>query len=91
MSNHMKNIIYLPKDEAVKPREGHCYVDRWWIVHPEKGLAFYLSPHATKDDRFTSPQCNSNKAVTEVLHKKMYSDHEIKFFTAVYVGRVAWL
>ena len=34
-------IFHVPLDLATQPTEGHAYVDRWWSVHPERGVAFY--------------------------------------------------
>ncbi len=86
MSDHMKNIIYLPKEDALKPREGHCYVDRWWTVHPENGLAFYYPPGTKTRSKYSAPQCNSIEEITERIRDKIYPDHEVEFIPAVFVG-----
>ncbi len=88
MSDHMKNIIYLPKEDALKPREGHCYVDRWWTVHPEKGLAFYYPVRYKAVNRYSSPQCNTEERIAEHIRKKLYPDHELEFISAVFVGYI---
>ena len=36
-------VFYVPKDVATAPADGPCLVNRWWVVHPEKGIAFYCS------------------------------------------------
>lgn len=51
---------YLPWEKVLDPR-GHLaavYRNSWWVVDPEKGLAFY------KDGRgFLYPQCNTDYRV----------------------------
>lgn len=68
--SHLDNIIYIKKDEAAIPREGHCFVDRWWTVHPEKGLAFYYPPKTSARYRYASPQCNNIKEIAESIQEK---------------------
>lgn len=58
---------FLPEADAVAgPRSGFCQVlrDRWWVVCPERGLAFFWS----KGDRgLGSPQCNSDETISRRL------------------------
>jgi hypothetical protein len=74
-------IEYRPLDEATKPRDGEVLVDRWWVVHPKKGLTFYnlYGPHS-------SPQCNHNEAICRSITKDLYPDHEVLFVPVVYLG-----
>lgn len=47
----LDGMIYVSMEEATTPKQGRtCHVNRWWVIHPEKGLTFY------KNRR--SPQCN---------------------------------
>lgn len=86
MSQHMNNIIYLSKDKAIIPREGHCYVDRWWTVHPKKGLAFYHPSNSESRYRYSAPQCNNEKRIAEHIRARLYPDHKLEFIAAVFVG-----
>lgn len=61
----MGKFFYVPVHIAVTPKEGHCWVDRWWAVHPEHGVAFYISGD------LISPQCNKNREITEMVIKKI--------------------
>lgn len=58
---------FLPKDQAINgPTHGFCqvYSNRWWVVHPEKGLAFFWSKGVKG---LGSPQCNSNESISRRL------------------------
>lgn len=74
------NYSYLPTEKYTStPPDGFCQVlrDRWWQVHPEKGLAIYRGP----DRRFFSPQCNQNRALVE----KMPAELEVRFLEFVWL------
>ena len=54
--NILNNMFYIPLKEISTPRHGATvYVDRWWVVHPQKGVMFYKTKH--------SPQCNESECV----------------------------
>ncbi len=78
----MKNITYIPLDEAKTPKEGHCYVNRYWTVHPTKGVLFY-----TPDRKTMAPQCNDVEEITTKIRDKIYPDCEVIFIEAVFTGR----
>ena len=67
---------YLPCSKTMfTPREDGFYellTDRWWVVHPGKGLTFYIGPRGKN----FSPQCNRSRALVENLCP---DDHEIWF------------
>lgn len=71
-------LVFVPLDKAVVPPSGliRHIKDHWWVTHPEKGLAFF-------DKKYMSPQCNSNKSVTEHI-ARMYPWAEIKFIPSVF-------
>ena len=76
MSGH---LLYIPLDMATTPTDGECYANRWWSVHPEKGVAFYASSLRQRidgEENIPSPQCNHNEATCRMLTKKLYPDHE---------------
>lgn len=72
-----KHLIFLSKSEAIIPPRGHInhITDKWWIVHPTKGYVFWKS--------FTSPQCNSNKQITEGF-LAMYPWAQVEFAKSVF-------
>lgn len=79
----VEKLEYVALDEATLPRDGEVLTDRWWVVHPEKGLAFYR-PHPKR--RFRAPQCNSDRRMPEHLVAEMYPGHEVRYVEAAYVG-----
>lgn len=66
-----EDYLFLPVDEAVSPAKGGFfvhYVDAWWTVHPERGLAFY-NPKSTRTGRrrlgrWGAPQCNMDERIS---------------------------
>jgi hypothetical protein len=72
------DLTYIPFAAAMTPRDGQVYCDRWWIVHPEKGLTVW---------RGIAPQCNRNKALGDLLLKH-YPGHEMRHFDVAYTGSV---
>lgn len=70
-------LEFVPLEKATIPPPGlieHIH-NRWWVVHPQKGLVFWKG---------WSPQCNSNKEITERIWKGMYPWAEIQFIPSVY-------
>lgn len=76
-------LHFVPIEDAIFPPPGliEHLKDRWWIIHPSRGLVFW-KPHPRED--FHAPQCNSNKAVTEHLGEKMYPWAEVRFLPSVF-------
>lgn len=57
--NFLDGMIHRTLEDLTTPKEGRtCYLNRYWIVHPEKGATFYKN--------IQSPQCNTNKQMVEV-------------------------
>lgn len=82
--------FYVPEDVATTPAEGHCFVNRWWMVHPEKGVAFYCDTRRSVwlepgEKEEPSPQCNSCEITARHLAKKLHPDCEVKKLHAVYL------
>ena len=82
--------FYVPEDVATIPAEGHCFVNRWWAVHPEHGVAFYASRRRPflepGEEDEPSPQCNSNETTARILTQRINPDCVVKFIPAVFVG-----
>ena len=79
----MRTIGYVPVDVLTTPREGDCMVARWWVVHPTKGVLF-SSPG--KSMRHWAPQCNRNRAVSEMIRASLYPDCELLRIEVAYPG-----
>jgi len=68
-------LVFVPLDEAAKPVSGLCevWVDRWWSVHPEKGLVFYRSG-AGRRNSYLSAQCNPSERIARKFTEDLYGD-----------------
>lgn len=78
-------LVFLPFDQVTNPPNGLCihYKDRWWIVHPVKGLVFWVPAHTRKS--FQHPQCNAQEFVARELMGKMYPWAETRLIPQVLV------
>lgn len=74
-------LSFVPFDVAATPPPGLIdhHKDRWWIVHPEKGILYWTKNKGR--DRF--PQCNSHKSIAEIW-LKMFPWAEIRFMPSVF-------
>lgn len=84
-------VFFIPKDAATTPAEGHCFVNRWWTVHPEKGVAFYCSRRRSYElgpgeEDEPSPQCNSSEYTARTLQQRLYPDCTTELIPVVYVA-----
>jgi hypothetical protein len=81
MKGHLE---YVPFEEATTPRDGEALTDRWWVVHPEYGIAYYrVHPKGA----YRAPQCNHNEAIARDICARLYPDHEVRHMPAVFTGR----
>jgi hypothetical protein len=73
--------VYVPAILLVNPPGGtiHHFDGCWWIVHPDKGIAFY---HFGRRIR---AQCNSNLDVAMDLRRIYYPDLEIIHYDHIYL------
>jgi hypothetical protein len=79
MSIDASHLTYIPFDEATCPRDGEVVCDRWWVVHPDKGLAVFGRG---------SLQCNISKSLPERLAVS-YAGHEVRFIPVAFVGYIS--
>lgn len=86
MTEDDPRITYVSIEEATKPTDGliEHLRDRWWSVHPTKGIIFYVG--AGKGKGFW-PQCNSNEAIARQLQEKLYPWAEVRFMPSVFIRR----
>lgn len=81
--SHVDKLEYVSIEEATKPRDGEVLCNRWWVVHPEKGLAFFrMNPRA----RHRAAQCNHDRAIVEHFCTTMYPGHQPQLIEAVFTG-----
>ena len=70
---------FVTLDEATVPPPGliEHMKDRWWIAHPERGLAFF------KSLGWLSPQCNTDERIVRKLAQN-YPWAEVVFIPSVF-------
>lgn len=53
---------FLPEENILNTKAHiiYNYMNSYWVVHPEKGLAFW-------DKGYSHPQCNSNEELSKSL------------------------
>ena len=74
-----KGVVFHIKPElAAVPIDGDCYVNRWWMSHPEKGIAFYIGPNCLDP----APQCHHTKSAVERVFG--FPDHIPLFMPVVF-------
>jgi hypothetical protein len=82
-------FTFLPEEEAINPTKGQYFElmnDQWWVVHPDRGLAFY-NPSRNQRAGLGYPQCNIDETIARALSDDGHLDwpHEVKFFSRVFV------
>jgi hypothetical protein len=82
-------LVHAPVNEMSTPMDGVVFINKYWCVHPEKGLAFWnRSPGDSFDIDRLSPQCNANRHVAEhVVH--IHPGHTVQQVAAVYIGNLS--
>lgn len=83
MKDATDKLEYMTLEEAATPRDGTVYTDRWWVAHPEKGLAFYRASPRT---RHRAPQCNHDIRMAEHLIASIYPGHVPRYMPVVFLG-----
>jgi len=68
-------LSFIPVDAESPEGEVIHRKNRWWIVHPEKGLLIW---------RGFSAQCNSDKRIAESLRDRLYPWAEVRFIPSVF-------
>lgn len=85
------SYFYVPLETAIVPITGHCYVDKYWCLHPDKGLVFYLSHHYRRffNTENISPQCNDSEHICRMLLKGMKIDEfDVVQVNMVFMGNI---
>ena len=77
-------MFFIPLDVAIAPAEGHCFVNRWWAVHPDKGVAFYAMLFGYYRSDEPSPQCHSNEHTARHLMARINPECEVMLLPVVY-------
>ena len=80
-------VFYVPLDLAQTPSTGWAYCNKYWIVHPQQGVAFCMD-----DKKYSScgefnepyPQCNSSRNVEIRIRNQLYQECDVLLLPAVY-------
>lgn len=72
------SVTYIDLDTIERPCDGPCLVDRWWVVHPEKGAAMFGE----------SPQCNTDMRLVDRIIASRYPGHYSQKIRVAYLGSV---
>lgn len=73
-------MVCVPVDVATTPTNGYAMVNRWWTVHPERGVVF-----ARWRDGEVSPQCNPSESMSKRLTQQLWPDCESRFIPVVFM------
>ena len=78
-------IYHIPLEQAQTPKRGECLVDKWWSVHPEKGVAFYAQLFGYGRSEAPSPQCNDSESISRHFTKSFFPDYDTMQLPVVYL------
>lgn len=74
--NMNQRCVKIKVEEAILPKDGWTVLtNRWWIVKDECVMLF----------KGWSPQCNSEKKISESIRDKIYPGAVVRFLEAVFV------
>jgi len=84
-------FFHVPVEKAVEPAGYECVTNRWWSVHPDKGLAFYAQLFGYGRSESPSPQCNSDESTARHLNERLRpgQGYEVKFFPVVFMSHAS--
>lgn len=67
----------VAKSEAIRPRDGICLTNRYWIVTPKDEIMYYME----------APQCNNMEALSIGVRDRFHPDCTVEFLEVVFTGR----
>lgn len=73
-------LKFVPEAEAGIPPAGFIehFKDCYWVVHPEKGLVFWVT------SGHLSPQCNRDESCVKALAERLYPWAEVKLIPSIF-------
>ena len=83
MTGYQNRQRFLSFADAVTPPQGRneCFLNYWWLVHPEKGLIFWSK--YGPGGKIVSPAANLQRKVHELMN--WAPPLEVRQFSAVFV------
>lgn len=83
------DFVFIPIEQATEPPDGiiEHIKDSWWVVHQDKGVAFYCprNKRTGKRSKFMASQCNSDEAIARHLAMRgPLKNVEVKFLPSVF-------
>lgn len=75
-------FLYVDRVLAARPAEGHCYVNRWWAVDPDRGVSFYWDRGMDEP----APQCNQSEDVAKQLTRRLQPNCTAEFIPVVFAA-----
>lgn len=79
----MVKIMWVDKSEYTRPKDGECFIDRYWVVNDKEQIAF-----TEYEGKPESPQCNHNEILVSSIRDSLYPDCKVEFIPVVYTGRI---
>ena len=76
-------IIEIPIEDVTTPKQGQMViVNHWWVTRNNCVLGFKI--YGKKSRVRPTPQCNTNKLITERLINRIYKDCDAIFLPVAY-------
>lgn len=75
--------MYVPLEVLQTPITGECLVDRYWMVHPEKGALYTLNEHEAYYQGSVRETCNADKRIVE---RFLLPEHEVAQVHVAYLA-----
>ncbi|MCV9963892.1 hypothetical protein OIU34_18610 [Pararhizobium sp. BT-229] len=66
--------MHVPLDLIQTPKTGECLVDRYWMVHPERGALYVFDEGSPYHTDCVREACNMNE---EIVRRFLQKDHEV--------------
>jgi hypothetical protein len=78
MTEDDPRLIYMPLDQVTAATGSVDTIrNAWWTVHPERGLVFWTQT-PLRGLRSASPQCNTDKNVSDMVSPRMFPWAEVR-------------
>lgn len=82
----LKNTFGVSEEKLTTPFErAKVMLNRWWVIHPEKGILFYAPEDRHRSTRNAAPQCNAKKEIAQHLVDKLYPNCSLIFIEVAYI------